>query len=479
VDIEEQLALTASEAVAAIADGRLSALDYTTTLLDRADQLVELNTVIMLNREGARAAAAQVDAPPAAGSPLGRLAGLPVLVKDNINTKDLPTTGGTPALRDFRPTADAAVLEPLLAAGAIVLGKANLHELAFGITNTNLAPFAGTARNPYDRSRIPGGSSGGTAAAIAARIAPAGLGSDTGGSVRVPAAFTGTVGLRPSTGGSRHRYPAAGVLPISHTLDTAGPMARTVVDVALLDSVVTGEQMPAPATLRGLRFGVPAVLWSGLERAVDAVGRDAKERLAAAGVTLVDVDVPELLALTEQIAFPVALHEAGADITAYLEDSGARGTTVAAMAERIASPDVRRAFEAVCSDAMAAWYPDAMNVHRPRLQQIYAEYFADTAVDAILFPTSPVLPAPIDEANGSGTLSVDGGEPVDTFTTTIRNMTPGSCAGVPSLALPAGTAPGGLPVGISLDGPVGSDRRLLAIGMAVQSVLGSPPAPPI
>ena len=479
MDIEEQLALTASEAVAAIADGRLSALDYTTTLLDRADQLAELNAVIMLNREGARAAAAQVDAARAAGSPLGPLAGLPLLVKDNINTKDLPTTGGTPALRDFRPTADAAVLEPLLAAGVIVLGKANLHELAFGITNTNLAPFAGTARNPYDRSRIPGGSSGGTAAAIAARIAPAGLGSDTGGSVRVPAAFTGTVGLRPSTGGSRHRYPAAGVLPISHTLDTAGPMARTVVDVALLDSVVTGTEMPAPATLRGLRFGVPAVLWSGLERAVDAVGRDAKERLAAAGVTLVDVDVPELLALTEQIAFPVALHEAGADIAAYLDDSGARGTTVAAMAERIASPDVRRAFEAVCSDAMAAWYPDAVNVHRPRLQRLYAEYFADTAVDAILFPTSPVLPAPIDEANGSGTLSVDGGEPVDTFTTTIRNMTPGSCAGVPSLALPAGTAPGGLPVGISLDGPVGSDRRVLAIGMAVQSVLGSPPAPPI
>ncbi|HWM01958.1 MAG TPA: amidase family protein, partial [Actinophytocola sp.] len=299
MDIEEQLALTASEAVAAIADGRLSALDYTTTLLDRADQLAELNAVIMLNREGARAAAAQVDAARAAGSPLGPLAGLPLLVKDNINTKDLPTTGGTPALRDFRPTADAAVLEPLLAAGAIVLGKANLHELAFGITNTNLAPFAGTARNPYDRSRIPGGSSGGTAAAIAARIAPAGLGSDTGGSVRVPAAFTGTVGLRPSTGGSRHRYPAAGVLPISHTLDTAGPMARTVVDVALLDSVVTGEQMSAPATLPGLRFGVPAVLWSGLERAVDAVGRDAKVRLAAAGVTLVDVDVPELLALTE------------------------------------------------------------------------------------------------------------------------------------------------------------------------------------
>jgi Asp-tRNA(Asn)/Glu-tRNA(Gln) amidotransferase A subunit family amidase len=110
-----------------------------------------------------------------------------------------------------------------------------------------------------------------------------------------------------------------------------------------------------------------------------------------------------------------------------------------------------------------------------RLQQTYAEYFADTTVDAILFPTSPVLPAPIDEANGSGTLSIDGGDPVDTFTTTIRNMTPGSCAGVPSLALPAGTAPGGLPVGISLDGPVGSDRRVLATGMAVQSVLGSPP----
>jgi mandelamide amidase len=267
------------------------------------------------------------------------------------------------------------------------------------------------------------------------------------------------------------------VLPISHTLDTAGPMARTVVDVALLDSVVTGSEMPAAATLPGLRLGVPAVLWSGLERAVDAVVRDATRRLAAAGVTVVDIDLPELLELAEQIVFPVALHEPGADIAAYLHDSGAHGTTVAAIAEQIAGPDVRRAFEAVCGDAMAGWYPDAVNVHRPRLQQIYAEYFADTAVDAILFPTSPVLPAPIDEVNGSGTLSFDGGDPVDTFTTTVRNTAPGSCAGVPSLALPAGTAPGGLPVGISLDGPVGSDRRLLGIGMAVQSVLGSPPAP--
>jgi Asp-tRNA(Asn)/Glu-tRNA(Gln) amidotransferase A subunit family amidase len=202
---DQQLALSATAAVAAIAAGELTATAYTTTLLGRAEQLTDRRAVITLNRAGALASAARIDDARRSGTALGRLAGLPIIVKDNINTKDLPTTAGTPALHDFRPTADAAVLQPLLDAGAIILGKANMHELAFGITTTNFSPFAGTATHPYDPARIPGGSSGGTGAAIAARIAPAGLGSDTGASVRIPAAFNGIAGLRPSTGGPRHR----------------------------------------------------------------------------------------------------------------------------------------------------------------------------------------------------------------------------------------------------------------------------------
>ena len=471
--------LTATEVVAAVARGELSALACVDAVLARAEARAELGAIVALDREGAREAAARVDADRAAGAALGPLAGLPLLVKENINTATLPTTGGTPALRDVRPGADAAVLATLRAAGAIVVGTATMHELAFGITTTNLAPGAAIARNPYDPTRIPGGSSGGTAAAIAARIVPAGLGTDTGGSVRIPASFCGIAGLRPSTGGPEHRWSGAGVLPLSHTLDTVGPLGRTVGDVALLDAVVTGTTVPAPAELAGLRIGTPAVLWSDLEHGVAAVVRDARDRLAEAGVVLVDVDIPEALSLAERIVFPLALHEPRTAIPDHLRETGVEGVTLESIARGIASPDVRNAFAGVMADAFGDAYPDAIAVHRPRLAQLYADHLAEHRLDAIMFPTSPVLPAPIDVVNGSGSMSVDGGPPVDTFTTTIRNAGPGSCTGVPGLSLPAGRTPDGLPVGLSLEGPVDGDARLLGIGLAVEALLGTLPAPPL
>ena len=477
--VEQQLALTASEAVAALAAGDLTAVAYTTTLLDRAEKLADLRAIITLDREGAVAAAARIDAARQAGTALGALAGLPIIVKDNFNTKNLPTTGATPALEDFRPKTDAALLGPLLAADAIILGKANMQELAFGVTTTNFAPFAGIAKNPYDQSRVPGGSSGGTGIAIAARIVPAGLGTDTGGSVRVPASFNGIAGLRPSTGGPQHRYSSDGILPISHTLDTPGTLGRTVADLALLDSVLTGTPIPEPTALAGLRIGVPAVLWSGLEGQVADVVNAAKQQLTTAGVVFVDVDMPDALTLADKVIFPLALHEPITDIPQYLTASGGTGITLESIAAQIANPDVQKTFGAVLTDAQGPAYPDAINIYRPQLQKLYADYFTANRVDAIMFPTSPVLPAPIDAVNGSSTISVDGGPPVDTFATTIRNMGPGSCAGVPSLSLPAGMTPNGLPVGMNIEGPVDSDSTTLAIGMAMESVLKPPPPPPV
>jgi len=263
---------TAAEIVASIRDKKMTAVSAVRAALERAEQLKDLNAFIILNKDAALAAAAQVDA----GQKTGALAGLPIVVKDNINTADMPTSGGTPALQNARPTKNAPSLQKLLDAGAIVIGKTNMHELAFGITSTNLSSFAGPVKNPYDKTRIPGGSSGGTAAAIAARIVACGLGSDTGGSTRVPAALTGTVGLRPSVGngGAQRRYDDANmVVPISHTRDTVGPMGRTVMDVALLDSVITGTPMAKAEPLRGKRLGIPAVLWSGLDRDVETVGK--------------------------------------------------------------------------------------------------------------------------------------------------------------------------------------------------------------
>ncbi len=480
------LDLSATDAVAAIRTGRLSAVDYVDAVLARADANKDLNALISVNAEGARNAALAIDARRAQGQPLPPLAGLPIVVKDNINTKDLPTTGGTPALASNRPAANAPTVQKLLDAGAIVIGKSNLHELAFGITSTNATRFApasglsgGPVRNPYDKSLIPGGSPGGTAGAIAARIVPAGLGTDTGGSTRVPAALTGIAGFRPSVGdgGNQRRYhdPNA-VVPISHTRDTVGPMARTVADIALLDATIHGEALPAPVSLKGVRIGIPNVLWAGIAKETETTLLAAKARLAAAGAVLVDIDMGELPALNAKISFTIALHEPIDDIPAYLNASGSPVRTVRDLADKIASKDVQGAFGAIQGDVFGAQYGDAMKTHRPALQAYYARAFEEHRIAALLFPTTPSAAVPVDEANGSSKMMLDGAA-VDTFGTMIRNTDPGSNAGIPGLSIPAGMTASGLPVGLEIDGPLGSDRALLALGIAIEKVLGPVPAP--
>lgn len=475
----EMLAMTSAEAIVAIRSGRMSAEAYVGSCLDRAERVRDLNAFIVLDRTGSIAQARRVDALRAGGAALPLLAGLPIVVKDNINTRELPTTGGTAALRAVQPKANAPALQKLLDAGAIVIGKTNLHELAFGITSTNLTSFAGPVKNPYDKTRIPGGSSGGTAAAIAARVVPSGLGTDTGGSTRIPAALCGIVGLRPSVGngGMDRRYDGAGVVPISHTRDTVGPMGRTVADVALLDAVITGSALAVAVPLAGVRIGIAASFWSGLEAQVAAVAGDARTRLAAAGVVFVEVDMVGLAALNEKVSFPLALHEPIADIPAYLAATGVSGIGVKEIAAQVASPDVKGAFGAILGDVAGPAYNDALRVFRPQMQALYADYFRLNRLDAMMFPTTVAVAVPIDAANGSGKFSLDGGAPVETFATLIRNTDPGSNAGIPGLALPAGMARSGLPVGIEIDGPLGSDRRLLAIGLAMESVLGTLPRP--
>ncbi|MGM9489971.1 indoleacetamide hydrolase [Ideonella sp. YS5] len=476
----ELTGLGAAETVSGIRAGTLRAEACVQALLDRAERLKDLNAFITLDRAGALAAARAVDASRQAGHALPPLAGLPIVVKDNINSAGLPTTGGTPALRHQQPRRNAPSLQKLVDAGAIVLGKTNLHELAFGITSTNLSAFAGPVRNPYDRTRIAGGSSGGTAAALAARIASAGLGTDTGGSARVPAALCGVVGLRPSVGngGAQRRYHDAGeVVPISHTRDTVGPMGRTVADVALLDSVIAGSALPGAINLSGLRIGVPASFWAGLDGQVEAVMAAAKARLAAAGVNFVDVDIPGLMALNSQVSFQIALHEPIADLPEYLRTTGALQLTLADIAQQVASPDVKLAFGAILADVFGPAYAEVMAVHRPRMQSLYAGYFATHGLAAMMFPTT-VLPAvAIDAAQGSSSVSIDGGEPVATFDTFIRNTDPGSNAGIPGLSLHGGMTADRLPVGLALDGPLGSDRTLLGIGLSIEALLGTAPAP--
>ncbi|SIT46425.1 Mandelamide hydrolase [Paraburkholderia piptadeniae] len=480
--VDEQLALTATQAVAAIQSGRLKATDYVATLLARAAALATLNAFTALDMEGALAAAKRIDALTPDEKVRLPLAGLPVVIKDNINTAGLLTSAGTPALDGFKPKTDAPSVRKLVDAGAIVLGKTNMHELAFGITSTNLASHAGPVRNPYDPSLIAGGSSGGTAVAVAARISTAGLGSDTGGSTRIPAALTGIAGFRPSVGnggGERRYHDPQAVVPISHTRDTVGPMARTIADVALLDGVIAGDTTLPDVQLSALRIGLPSPLWADLEHATEDAARAALKKLEAAGVTFVPIHMPELLHLNEQTGGPVAIHEAFDDVREYLVANDAPVKTVAQVAARIASPDVRDVYDVVMAHALAQQYHDAMTIWRPRLQQHYADTFASGRLDALLFPTTRLVAAPLDEVNGSSVVSIDGAPAIDEMTAYLRNTDPASNAGIPGLSLPAGLTRDGLPVGIELDGPLGSDRRLLAIGIAFEAVLGPVPAPTI
>ncbi len=467
-----QLELTSTQVLAAYKAGTLTATAYVTTLINRAKSLQDLNAMITLDEAGALAAAKKVDGDRAAGKSLGALAGLPIVVKDNINTKDLKTTGGTSSLRNFQPKTNAPSVQKLIDAGAIVLGKSNLHEWAFGITSTNFTlgidPITKEAsrpcKNPYDSSRIPGGST------------------------RVPASFCGIAGFRPSVGNGPNqgrRYPdtATDALPISTTRDTVGPMGRTVADLALLDAVITGGAVPTAKALKGLKIGIPAAFWTGLDDSIKPVVEAARKKLADEGVVFVDADLTGIMALNDAISFTIALHEPVAAIPAYLSANNAPVSTVAQVSAQLASPDVQGAFGAIAGDVFGGAYPDVMATKRPALQKLYKDYFASHGVECVMFPTTILAAPKIDPVNGSKTLSYTVGgieqKDKDTFGTCIRNTDPCTNAGIPSLSIPAGLTAGGLPVGMQIDGPLGSDINLLAIGMGIETVWGSVKAPAI
>ncbi|NRO98155.1 indoleacetamide hydrolase [Paraburkholderia sp. NMBU_R16] len=470
----------AHQAVFAIRSGHLKAVDYVTALLARAESYSSLHAFITLETDSALAAASRIDALTDNERARYPLAGLPIAVKANINVAGTRTCAGTPALAGFIASTTAPTVTRLVDAGAIVLGKTNMHELAVGITSTNFSAHAGPVRNPYDRAKIPGGSSGGTAAALAARIVAAGLGTDTGGSTRIPAALTGTAGLRPSVGngGAERRYRnGQEVLPISHTRDTAGPMARTVADLALLDGIATGDTTLPQIELTRLRIGLPRECWRQLDSALEATAHAARERLEQAGVTFVDVEMAELMSISDRISLPIAFTELRDDVPAWLAANSAPVRTLEAVAARIASPDVRRIYDAALAGAFAEGYPDAMRVLRPELQRRYVSIFEAAGLDALLFPTTPLPAVDIDDTAGSSVVTIGNGAPVDEMAAYLRHTDPASIAGLPGLSLPAGLTPTGLPVGIEIDGPLGSDRHLLAIGIAFESVLGALPPP--
>ena len=440
-------------------------------LISRSRQYADLNAFITLDAEGAAAKAEELDHLRAGGEVRGPLHGIPLVVKDNIHVAGLPNTAGTPSLKGFVPTASNGVVASLEAAGAIILGKTNLHELAFGITSDNAA--FGAVRNPFDTSLIPGGSSGGTASAISAGIAPAGLGTDTGGSVRIPPALTGIVGFRPSSG----RYPSQAVTPISHTRDTVGLLSRTVADLIVLDDVIAGSTEPVAAIPAGeIRLGVPrAYYYRNLDLETAAVIETVLARIREAGVQLVEAEVPDVGDLLEMSAFPIALYEVARDLPAYLEEFDT-GVSFSDLSASVASPDVHGVFGAVNGEGRIPdeVYAAALDA-REQLRKNFRELFASQEFDAIIFPTT-ILPArPI--AGSMETVELNG-EQVPTLPSYIQNTDPASIAALPGLSLPVGLTASGLPVGMEIDGPEQSDRRLLAVAKTLESIIGFDGRPP-
>ncbi|RQH06734.1 indoleacetamide hydrolase [Bradyrhizobium sp. RP6] len=466
--------LTLTEAANGLSAGKITSTALTREALARARANADLNAFVTLDEAGAMKAAAAFDAKGDRGKPLG---GVPVVIKDNIEVAGLPCSAGTPALKDYIPRADAPVVAKLRAAGAIIIGKTSMHELAFGISGYNTAFKTGAefgVRNAYDRRRIAGGSSSGTGAAIGARIVAGGLGTDTGGSVRVPAALNGCASLRPTVG----RYPQEGIAPISHTRDTAGPMAATMADVALLDRVIAGGDPVLPADLKLVRVGIAKAMLTNLDDDTEAAFHRAVAQMKARGIVVVEIEMPQLAELDGQVSFPVALYEAYDDLVAYLAHTGT-GLSIEALAQEISSADVKATYEDLVIprklpgpddtfiDAKPI-YDAAVKIARPALQALYDNTFSGNKLDAIAFPTTPRITIPSNPDSSS----------LENFALFIQNTDLGSNAGIPGIQIPIALgASSRLPIGLELDGPAGSDHRLLAIGMALDNVFGRLPPP--
>ena len=451
--------LDATAAVAAFKDGTISPADYAEALTDRAAKHLPLNT--LQSFDPAYLARAVQEA--FQTHPNGALAGLPLVAKDNINTAHYPTSGGTRALLDHTPKQNAGVVKRIIATGGVIGAKAGMHELVFGITSNNAV--TGAVRNPHDPSMIAGGSSGGTAAAIAAGIFPVGLGTDTGGSCRIPAALCGVIGFRPTTG----RYDGDGVIPISHTRDTVGPLARTMRDIVLIDGVLSGDTTAiATADLADFTLGLPRqMFFENLDPVVAKMVEAQLSTLSAKGAKLVEVSFEPIWPHNDAFSFPVVFYEVMRDLPAYLAEH-APEISFEALVAGIGSPDVLGAIQSQLGpEAMPeAAYRAAMDTHRPQMRRIYGQVFEQHGLDAIVFPTTPLAARPI---GGDETVELNGAQ-VPTFPTYIRNTDLGSNIGAPGISLPCPVT-SGLPIGIEFDALPGQDRSLLALAGAVEKAM--------
>jgi aspartyl-tRNA(Asn)/glutamyl-tRNA(Gln) amidotransferase subunit A len=474
--------LSAAETAARIAAREVSAVEVAQAHLERIEAVDDrVHAFLHVDTEGALAQAARVDA----GEVSGPLAGVPLALKDVIVTRGVPTTAGSRILEGWRPPYDATVVERMRAAGIVVLGKTNMDEFAMGSSTEHSA--YGPTHNPWDLSRTPGGSGGGSSAAVAAYEAPLGIGTDTGGSIRQPAAVTGTVGAKPTYGGVS-RY---GLIAFSSSLDQAGPCARTVLDAALLHAVIGGHDPrdstsidgPVPdvvtaaksAEVGGLRVGVVTQFsGEGYQSGVLARFDEAVATLEKLGAQIVEVSCPHF-----DFALPayylIAPSEASSNLARYdamryglrVGDNGDASAEDVMAATRDAGfgDEVKRRI-ILGTYALSAGYYDAYYGQAQKVRTLIARDFtaAFERVDVLVSPTTPTTAFPLGER-------LD--DPMAMYLADLCTI-PSNLYGGPALSVPCGLSPDdGLPVGFQVMAPVQADERMYRVAAAIEAALGT------
>lgn len=421
--------------------------------------------------------AARQDLQRQAGQPLGPLAGFAIVAKDSIDCAGLTTTGGTSVLAQHRASYDAPIMQRLRQAGALLLGKATMHELALGVSGMNYAANYPSVRNALDPRYVAGGSSGGSAVAVALGIADIALGTDTGGSIRIPAAFNGIVGLRPTQSPASQYgscYSTKSCLPLAPTLDTVGPMARDVASLVDFDQRLQGVEPGSISQAATVRVGLPLSLWAHLDPQVESICKHACEQLRSHGIELIDVDIPDMLALARTLLFDLCMYEAAPALQSYLAQHGLQANvSLPDIAEGIAHPEVRAVFrDYILSDySFQAWHQSRYQ-RQPLLRQRYLDCLKQWQLDALCFPAVAVLPPLWDEERHTG-LTSQQDESMSSFLSISRNAALASATGVPALVLPAGYSQQGLAVGMELCGWPNEDRRLLQLGLLLERIWAS------
>ncbi|MDP9849410.1 Asp-tRNA(Asn)/Glu-tRNA(Gln) amidotransferase subunit GatA [Streptosporangium lutulentum] len=475
---------SAADLGALIASGEVSAVEVAQAHLDRIAAVEpQVNAFLHVDTETTLEQARVVDARRAAGEDLGPLAGVPIAHKDIFTTVDMPTTAGSKILEGWRPPYDATVTRRLRAAGLVILGKTNLDEFAMGSSTENSA--YGTTHNPWDLSRIPGGSSGGSSAAVAAYEAPLSTGTDTGGSIRQPAAVTGIVGMKPTYGGSS-RY---GLIAFASSLDTPGPFARNVMDAALLHEAFSGHDVmdstsvdaPVPsvveaarnAEVAGLRIGVVKEFGGdGYQPGVLARFHETVELLESLGAKVFEVSCPSF-----DVALPayylIAPSECSSNLARFdamryglrVGDDGTRSAEEVMSLTRAQGfgPEVKRRI-ILGTYALSSGYYDAYYGQAQKVRTLIARDFesAFQQVDVLISPTTPTTAFPIGERAD---------DPLAMYLADLCTI-PANLAGNAAISVPCGLADeDGLPVGLQIMAPVLGDDRCYRVGAAVERAL--------